>query len=288
MSKWNLIINVGRCLNCNNCVIAERDEHTGNDFPGYAAPASLDAASPIRILRRVQGFGHMVEAVYLPVMCNHCDNAPCMKVGGDAISKRPDGLVIIDPVKARGRRDIVASCPYRAIVWNEAEQVPQNWIFDAHLLDQGWKQPRCQQSCPTGVFEAVRLNDAAMAAKAEKEGLKVLHPHLKAKPRVWYRGLEKWETCFIGGSVSATTPQGEECVADADVWLFRDGTCVANTRTDHFGDFRFGNLSRDSGDYRIEVGHACGTASHTCRLGESVYVGELKLSGNPINSTAVA
>ena len=40
MSKWNLIINVGRCENCYNCVIAERDEHVGNDFPGYAAPAA--------------------------------------------------------------------------------------------------------------------------------------------------------------------------------------------------------------------------------------------------------
>ena len=43
MSKWNLIIKVGRCENCQNCVIAARDEHVGNDFPGYAAPAAADA-----------------------------------------------------------------------------------------------------------------------------------------------------------------------------------------------------------------------------------------------------
>ena len=40
MDKWNLIINVGRCENCYNCVIAEKDEHVGNDYPGYAASAS--------------------------------------------------------------------------------------------------------------------------------------------------------------------------------------------------------------------------------------------------------
>ena len=55
MSKWNLIINVGRCENCHNCVLAERDEHVGNDFPGYAAPAAATGDGTIRILRRVAG-----------------------------------------------------------------------------------------------------------------------------------------------------------------------------------------------------------------------------------------
>ena len=166
MNKWNLIINVGRCENCNNCVIADRDEHVGNDFPGYAAPAAAVGDSPIRILRRAQGSAPMVETTYLPVMCNHCDDAPCIRHAGDAIRKRDDGIVIIDPVKSRGRKDIVDSCPYGAIVWNDEQQVPQTWIFDAHLLDQGWDRPRCQQSCPTDVFEAVKLDDVAMKEKA--------------------------------------------------------------------------------------------------------------------------
>ena len=46
MSKWNLIVDVGRCENCNNCVIADRDEHVGNDFPGYAAPAARRRRQP--------------------------------------------------------------------------------------------------------------------------------------------------------------------------------------------------------------------------------------------------
>ena len=91
MNKWNLIINVGRCENCYNCVIADRDEHVGNDFPGYAAPAAAVGDSPIRILRRTQGSAPMVETTYLPVMCNHCDDAPCIRHAGDAIRKRDDG-----------------------------------------------------------------------------------------------------------------------------------------------------------------------------------------------------
>ncbi|USU21254.1 4Fe-4S dicluster domain-containing protein [Paraburkholderia fungorum] len=278
MSKWNLVIKVGQCENCQNCVIAARDEHVGNDFPGYAAPASADAESVVRILRRVQGEAHMVETTYLPVMCNHCDDAPCMRVGGDAIRKRADGIVIIDPEKARGRKDIVKSCPYKAIVWNEALQLPQTWIFDAHLLDQGWRRPRCQQSCPTDVFETVRLDDAAMAQKARREGLKVLRPNLGTKPRVWYSGLERWETCFIGGSVSARMGDVIECVADATVTLYAGDEKLAETVSDGFGDFRFGGLVRDSGIYRVEIRHALGNASRRCELGESVYLGEVSLA----------
>jgi Fe-S-cluster-containing dehydrogenase component len=278
MSKWNLIINVGRCENCNNCVIAERDEHTGNDFPGYAAPAAAVGDSPIRIQRRVQGEAPMVETTYLPVMCNHCDDAPCMRYAPDAIRKRDDGIVIIDPEKARGRKDIVDSCPYGAIVWNDGQQVPQTWIFDAHLLDQGWQMPRCQQACPTDVFEAVKLNDAVMKETAAREGLKVLKPDLGTKPRVWYRGLERWETCFVGGSVSAEIAGSVECIEGAEVTLFQEGKALATTTTDDFGDFRFDNFPKNAGPLRVEVFHSQGTASRDCHLRESIYLGELRLN----------
>lgn len=278
MAKWNLIVNVGRCENCYNCVIAERDEHVGNDYPGYAAPASLASEAPIRILRRVQGAAPLVETTYLPVMCNHCDDAPCMKVGGDAISKRADGIVIIDPVKAKGRKEIVRSCPYKAIVWNEEAQLPQTWIFDAHLLDAGWKGPRCQQSCPTGVFEAVKLDDKAMREKAAKEGLRTLLPKLNARPRVYYRDLDRWEKCFICGSISANTSGMVDCVTGADVLLFQGEKRIAATHSDDFGDFRFGDLDRASGAYRVEIRHALGRAQIDCELTESLYLGEIRLA----------
>jgi Fe-S-cluster-containing dehydrogenase component len=278
MSKWNLIINVGRCENCHNCVIADRDEHVGNDFPGYSAPAAAVGDSPIRILRRAQGTAPMVETTYLPVMCNHCDDAPCMQYAGDAIRKRDDGIVIIDPDKARGRKDILGSCPYRAIVWNEEQQVPQTWIFDAHLLDQGWQHPRCQQSCPTDVFEAMKLDDATMEQKATREDLKVLKPNLGTKPRVWYRGLNKWETCFIGGSVSAEIAGVVDCIEGAEVCLSKGSAFIARTLTDSFGDFRFDNLANDGGTYRVEVSHAHGRVGRDCTVSESVYLGELRLT----------
>ena len=278
MDKWNLIVTVGRCENCHNCVIAERDEHVGNDFPGYSAPAAATGDSPIRILRRVQGSAPMVETTYLPVMCNHCEDAPCIKAADDAISKRPDGIVIIDPVKSRGRKEIVKSCPFGAIVWNDEAQVPQTWIFDAHLLDQGWKTPRCQQVCPTEVFESLKIDDAAMQKKAADEGLRPVKPGVRTRARVWYRGLDRWDTCFIGGSVSAETGGVVDCIEGAEVSLRQDGTELARTSTDAFGDFRFGGLAGDGSPYRVEVLHAKGRASRDCVLTESVFLGELRLT----------
>jgi Fe-S-cluster-containing dehydrogenase component len=278
MTKWNLIVNVGRCENCYNCVIAEQDEHVGNDYPGYAAPGALSSEAPIRILRRVQGAAPLVETTYLPVLCNHCDDAPCMRVAGEAIKKRPDGIVIIDPVKAKGRKDIVRACPYKAIVWNDEQQVPQTWIFDAHLLDAGWTHPRCQQSCPTGVFEAIKLDDKAMQEKVQQEGLRTLLPKLNAKPRVYYRGLERWEKCFISGSVSVSVNGIVDCVVGAEVALFQGDKQVAVTQSDDFGDFRFGGLDEDSGVYRVEVGHAQGRAQRDCVLNESIYLGEIRIA----------
>ena len=112
----------------------------------------------------------MIDIAYVPTMCNHCDNAPCLAKGGGAVTKRDDGIVIVDPVKAKGRKDLVESCPYGHIWWNEELQLPQIWPFDAHLLDQGWKQTRGQQACPTGAMKAIKVEDDEMARIARDAG----------------------------------------------------------------------------------------------------------------------
>ena len=38
MSKWNMIIDVAECTNCNLCTLATMDEYVGNDWPGVSAP----------------------------------------------------------------------------------------------------------------------------------------------------------------------------------------------------------------------------------------------------------
>ncbi len=278
MEKWNLIIDLAKCHNCNNCVLAAKDEHVGNDFPGYSAPHMAQGAAVIRIARKVRGSGAMVDAAYLPTLCNHCDDAPCIKSAEGAVVKRSDGIVIIDPQKAKDRRDLVDVCPHGAIVWNEEQQLPQAWGFDAHLLDTGWEMPRCVQSCPTGVFEAIKVSDVDMLSRCKEENLSVLHP--ETRPRVYYRNLYRYTSCFIGGSACVYACGQIECVEGASVRLRREGELVAETVTDSFGDFKFDGLMPKSGCYEVEVNDAqYGVATTLVELAaESINLGEVRLT----------
>ncbi len=279
MAKWNMIVDVARCENCHNCTLALKDEFVGNAFPGYSAPQPRHGHHWIRIDRHVRGEGTMVDVAYLPTMCNHCDDPPCMKASGDAIKKRADGIVLIDPDKARGRRDLVDACPYGAIWWNEEENLPQHWFFDAHLLDQGWTEPRCAQACPTGVYKALKVEDAEMQRLAREEGLETLRPELGSHPRVYYKNLYRVTECFIGGSVVASVGDVLECVEGASVRLTRGDEIVDSATTDAFGDFKADRLTTDSGVYRVEVDHpAHGTGSVEVTLGESQYVPQILLA----------
>jgi nitrate reductase beta subunit len=220
----------------------------------------------------------MIDIAYVPTTCNHCDNAPCIAKGGDAVKKREDGIVLIDPQKAKGRKDIVESCPYGHIWWNEELQLPQSWPFDAHLIDQGWTQTRGQQSCPTGAMRSIKVEDEEMARMAREQGLEVIEPQLGTRPRVYYRNLWRYAKCFIGGTLSVEKNGVLDCVEGASVRLVKDGRTVAETTSDNYGDFKFDRLDENSGSYIVEVS-AAGRAPKTveARLGASINLGEIRL-----------
>ena len=278
MKKWNMIIDVAECTNCNLCTLATMDEYVGNDWPGYAAPMPKHGHRWIDILQKERGQVPMIDIAYVPTMCNHCDDAPCVRNGGDAVAKRTDGIVIIDPVKARGRKDLVESCPYGHIWWNEELELPQAWPFDAHLIDQGWRQTRGHQSCPTGAMRALLLDDEEMQRMARDEGLEVMRPELGTRPRVYYRNLWRYTSCFIGGSVSAEHEGIVDCVEGATVRLLKDGALIAEASTDNYGDFKFDRLAENSGSYVVEISSAGhGTRTVEATLGTSIYLGEIRV-----------
>ena len=279
--KWNLSVDVARCDNCRLCFLAVKDEYVGNDFPGIsAAQPAHEQHKWLDIERKERGSYPIVEARFMPVMCNHCDDAPCLKAAKNgAVRKRPDGIVIIDPEKAKGQKKIMQACPYHAIYWNEEKDIPQAWPFDAHLLDEGWTRTRAQQACPMDVFRTIHVEDEEMARIQAEEGLEVLRPELGTKPRVYYKNLHKITKCFVGGSIVTNEKGIEECAADAEVVLTKDGQEVGRATTDFFGEFTIDGLEPNSGAYQLKVTGSSGSFSTEFELGnESPYLGVMTLA----------
>ena len=254
MKKWNLIIDVKKCEDCNNCFLSCKDEHVENDWPGYSLSQPLHGHRWINIMRKERGQYPMIDVAYLPIPCMHCDNAPCIKAAKEgSVYKREDGIVIIDSKKARGQKEILKACPYDAIWWNEEKNVPQKCTFCAHLMDDGWKEPRCVQACPTGSLHVIHAEDPEMNEIIESENLEVLHPEYKTDPRVYYKNLYRFLRCFIGGSVAFQREGITDCAEGARVLLTKDSKKIEEAVTDNYGDFRFDNLEENSGMYGIEI-----------------------------------
>lgn len=254
MKKWALIIDVEKCEDCNNCFLACKDEHVDNDWPGYTLSQPRHEHRWMNIMRRERGQYPIIDVAYLPVPCMHCDDAPCVKASKDgAVYKRDDGIVLIDPEKAKGRHEIVKSCPYEAVWWNEEKDVPQKCTLCAHLLDEGWSQPRCVQACPTGALRILHKDDSEIKQMVASEKLESLYLRYHTSPRVYYKNLYRFTRCFLGGSVAYKKNGTIDCVDGADVILYRYSEKIGGTSTDNFGDFKFDNLEENSGHYTIDI-----------------------------------
>jgi Fe-S-cluster-containing dehydrogenase component len=256
MNQVNLVIDVAKCEDCNDCFLSCKDEYVGNDWLPYSVSQPLHGHRWMDIMRKERGQYPLIDVAYRPTPCMHCDDPACIKEARDkAVYKRDDGIVIIDPAKAKGQKAIVDSCPYGVIWWNEELDVPQKCTFCAHLLDDGWKEPRCVQSCPTGAFKFFHLEESEMRRIIESEKLEVLHPEYDLQPRVYYKNLYRFARCFIAGSIAVDVNGVTDCVEGTRITLSRGSTKIDKTVSDTFGDFKFDDLTANSGLYRLEISH---------------------------------
>lgn len=238
------VFDLDKCNGCHNCQIACKDEHVGNDWSPYAAPQPDTGQFWCKVDEEVCGKVPHVRVNYLPRMCNHCDDAPCMEAFPEAVYRRDDGLVVIDPEKARDKQGLVDSCPYGAIFWNKELGLAQKCTGCAHLLDDGWAEPRCVDSCCTG---ALRFGDEEDFAD-EIAAAEVLHPEFGTSPRVYYLNKPKR---FIAATV--VDLEADEVVEGALAKLTAvDGEeVVASAASDEFGDVWFEGL--EPGKYRMWI-----------------------------------
>jgi len=249
MKRYGIVIDVAKCNGCYACFLACKDENCGEEFPGYSAGQPMTGHRWIDLVEVERGTFPKVKLSHIPVTCAQCDNPACLKAGQNgAVYKRKDGIVMIDPDKAAGQKDIVNSCPYRVIFWNEAKNVAQKCDLCAHLLDNGYTRPRCVEMCPTGCITFGDLNDpnSEVAKLVASQQPHALHPEYELGDNVLYLNVPKK---FVAGTL--IFKETDQCAANVSVTLKGDGANMSYV-TDAFGDFWFEGLSSNA-SYTLEI-----------------------------------
>jgi Fe-S-cluster-containing dehydrogenase component len=172
--------------------------------------------------------------VFVP--CQHCEDASCIAAcPQNAISRRSDGLVIIDPKLCNGCRECLHfdACPYGVIFWNDNLHIAQKCTGCAHLIDRNEIfAPRCADNCPVLALKFGDESDLDLSTFTE-----TLRPEYGLTPRVHYKNLPKR---FIAGTVFDGDEQ--EVITGATCTVTGGGTTKTAT-TDHFGDFWIDGLA---------------------------------------------
>ena len=224
MKKPGIAINSARCMACYACFMACKDEHCGWDTALTKSQPELGQYW-MNIVEWERGdCERRIKTATVPTPCSHCDNPACMAAAKDgAVYKREDGIVIIDPEKSKGQKQIVDACPVGAVYWNEEEQIPQKGTMCAELLDDpdypGF-EPRCVEACPN---QALVFGDLA---DPDSEISKLI-----AENRV----TQLDEVC-IGAKVKITSENGD----------------VQEMETNWAGDYEFEDLPRET-KYTVEI-----------------------------------
>jgi Fe-S-cluster-containing dehydrogenase component len=247
--KYGMVVDVAKCTGCYACFLACKDENCGEEFPGYTAAQPMTGQFWINLVEVERGSYPKVKLSHIPRLCGHCDQPGCMQMAENgAVYKREDGIVIIDPVKAAGQKQIVNTCPHRVIFWNEEKQLPQKCDLCAHFLDQKFARPRCVEMCPTGALTFGDLNDPGSEVSrlvAEKAPCSS-HPEFGLKENVLYLNLPRK---FVTGTV--VFKETDRCAKDVKVALKGEGV-ERRVETDIFGDFWFDDLENRT-EYTVDI-----------------------------------
>jgi molybdopterin-containing oxidoreductase family iron-sulfur binding subunit len=208
-----MVIDLKRCIGCYACMVACKQEH-------FLPPQVFWA----RVVVGETGRYPTVTKQMYPVLCNHCEEAICVKAcPTGATSKRDDGLVIVDYDQCVGCRYCLIACPYqqRTFLADEKEYFPGQGLTPHEMLgkrlfpyqkgtvvkctfceerlvagkEKGLTPgtdrdatPACVNVCPVKARTFGDLNDSMSEISRlikEKKGFQ-LHPEYGTHPSVYY------------------------------------------------------------------------------------------------------
>ena len=238
MSKV-FVIDLAKCNGCHNCQIACKDEHCEQAWPPYAEAQPEIGQFWIKVEQTVRGQVPWVKLAYKPVI--GAQTEAIREFAPEVCMEREDGLIVIDPAKSKGRKDIAEK--FEGVYWNEELQIPQGCTGCAHLLDDGWTEPRCVDACAT---DALFFGDEEDFAKEIKEAKGSFGGHVEGAKVYYLHAPQR----FIAATVVDFSV--EEVVIGARVNVYDENDSLAATAiTDDFGDFFIKDIP--AGRYKVEV-----------------------------------
>ncbi len=195
--RWGMLIDATKCQpGCDRCVSACNTEM---GLPDHGR-SETDPQYVRVVTVKNPDTGHSQQ---LPVMCQHCENPPCVDVCPTTASfKRADGIVMVDRHRCIGCRYCMMACPYKARSFaHEVAEDQKPWnprgkgcvescTLCAHRLDAG-RDTACAEACPTGAILVGDLNDpdSAIARRLKAVASSAIRADLGTNPGVRYQGI---------------------------------------------------------------------------------------------------
>jgi Fe-S-cluster-containing dehydrogenase component len=210
---WAFFIDVEKCIGCGNCVRACKAENGVVKEPFYFRTwveryhiPPRDPANPEHEVHPIvdspnggyDGFperyheGDGAKNFFVPKMCNHCVNSPCVQVCPvGATFDSPDGVVLVDKTYCLGCRYCVQACPYGCRYIDPRTNTVDKCTLCYHRITKGLTTACCE-SCPTGARLLGDLRDPAdpIHELLRTHKVQVLKPNLATGAKNYYAGLD--------------------------------------------------------------------------------------------------
>ena len=139
MNPFELIIDNESCWGCRTCEVACKQEHR--------TPEGIRLIKVLEEGPRIKD--GKPEFMFRVSLCRHCHEPACVKVCPEtAITKRKDGIVVLDEEKCTGCGLCADECPYDAIEFDPDEGVARKCNLCSHRVDNGLLPACADNVCP--------------------------------------------------------------------------------------------------------------------------------------------